>query len=111
MVSFALFARPGLRRLAGHSDERLHLPRLQAVAGEPLGRRPDGKTHFVRVVAGVGEGGVLRVRSSGGQGSHQLGAMARADGLAVLPDGDGVAAGEPVEVMLLAEPPTVRSTS
>jgi molybdopterin molybdotransferase len=111
MVSFALFARPGLRRLAGHSDEHLHLPRLRAVAGEPLDRRPDGKTHFVRVVAGVGDGGVLRVRSSGGQGSHQLGAMARADGLAVLPDGDGVAAGDPVEVMLLAEPPTLRSAS
>ena len=32
--------------------------------------------------------------------------MARADGLAVLPDGDGVAAGEPVEVILLGEPAT-----
>jgi molybdopterin biosynthesis enzyme len=51
-------------------------------------------------------GGVLRVRSSGGQGSHQLGAMARAGGLAVLPDGDGVVEGGPVTVMLLSEPPT-----
>ena len=105
MVSFALFARPGLRRLAGHPEERLHLPRLPAVAGERLARRPDGKLHFVRVVAGVDPGdGALRVWSSGGQGSHQLGAMARADGLAVLPDGDGVAAGEPVQVILLGEP-------
>jgi molybdopterin molybdotransferase len=48
---------------------------------------------------------VVRVRSSGGQGSHQLGAMARANGLVVLPDGDGVAAGDPVEVMLLSDPP------
>jgi molybdopterin biosynthesis enzyme len=37
--------------------------------------------------------------------------MARADGLAVLPDGDGVGAGEPVEVVLLAEPPTAASPS
>jgi molybdopterin biosynthesis enzyme len=29
--------------------------------------------------------------------------MARADGLVVLPDGDGVAAGQPVEVLLLHE--------
>jgi hypothetical protein len=32
--------------------------------------------------------------------------MARAGGLAVLPDGDGVAAGETVSVILLAEPAT-----
>ncbi len=108
MVSFALFARPGLRRLAGHPDERLHLPRLAAIAGEPMPRHPDGKTHFVRVAVEVdaAAGGVLRVRSSGGQGSHQLGAMARAGGLAVLPDGDGVAPGGAVTVILLAEPPT-----
>lgn len=108
MVSFALFARPGLRRMAGHPDERLHLPRLPAVAGEPLRRRPDGKVHFVRVVAAVdgGAGGGLRVWSSGGQGSHQLGAMARADGLVILPDGDGADAGDPVEVLLLGEPRT-----
>jgi molybdopterin molybdotransferase len=105
MVSFALFARPGLRRMAGHPDERLHLPRLPAVADQPLRRAPDGKVTFVRVVVTVDKG-ALRVRSSGGQGSHQLGAMARADGLVVLPDGDGVAAGEPVEVMLLGEPST-----
>jgi molybdopterin molybdotransferase len=109
MVSFALFARAGLRRMAGHPDSRLHLPRLPAVAGEPLRRQPDGKVHFVRVVVAV-DGGVLRVRSSGGQGSHQLGAMARADGLAVLPDGGGVDTGEPVEVILLGEPPTVTAS-
>ncbi|HET6949668.1 MAG TPA: gephyrin-like molybdotransferase Glp, partial [Acidimicrobiales bacterium] len=104
LVSFMLFARPGLRRRAGQPDARLHLPRLAAVAAEPLPRARDGKTHFVRVVAGVDDG-VVRVRSSGGQGSHQLGAMARADGLAVLPDGDGVDAGGRVEVMLLGDPP------
>jgi hypothetical protein len=31
--------------------------------------------------------------------------MARADGLAVVPDGEGVDAGDPVAVLLLAEPP------
>jgi molybdopterin molybdotransferase len=51
------------------------------------------------------------VRSSGGQGSHQLGAMARADALAVLPDGDGVAAGDPVEVILVGEPRSGALTS
>jgi molybdenum cofactor synthesis domain-containing protein len=108
MVSFALFARSGLRRMAGHPPERLHLPRFRAVAAEAFARSPDGKIQFVRVtVAAGGPDGALTVRSSGGQGSHQLGAMARANGLVVLPDGDGVAAGDLVEVLLLAEPPTL----
>jgi molybdenum cofactor synthesis domain-containing protein len=106
LVSFLLFARPGLRRMAGHPDDRLHAPRLPAVAGEPLTRRPDGKTHLVRVAVARRPEGDLVVSSSGGQGSHQLSAMAHADGLVVLPDGDGVAAGEPVELVLLAEPRT-----
>jgi molybdopterin molybdotransferase len=104
MVSFELFARPGIRRLAGHPAERLHRPRLAAVAAEPLARKPDGKVHFARVTATVDGAGVLRVRSSGGQGSHQLGAAARADALAVLPDGDGVPAGGQVRVMVLGDP-------
>jgi molybdopterin molybdotransferase len=104
MVSFELFARPGIRRLAGHPAERLHRPRLAAVADEPLVRKPDGKVHFARVAATVDAGGKLRVRSSGGQGSHQLGAAARADALAVLPDGDGVPAGDQVRVIVLREP-------
>jgi molybdopterin biosynthesis enzyme len=74
------------------------------VADEPLVRKPDGKVHFARVAATVDAGGKLRVRSSGGQGSHQLGAAARADALAVLPDGDGVPAGDQVRVIVLREP-------
>jgi molybdenum cofactor synthesis domain-containing protein len=106
MVSFELFARPGLRRLGGHPHPRLHRPRFAATADEALPRRPDGKTHFARVLATTGEHGVLHVRSSGGQGSHQLTALARANALAVLPDGDGVKLGGRVEVILLDEPST-----
>jgi molybdopterin molybdotransferase len=104
MVSFELFARPGIRRLAGHPAERLHPPQLAAVADEPLMRKPDGKVHLARVAATVDGEGVLRVRSSGGQGSHQLGAAARADALAILPDGDGVPAGGQVRVIVLGDP-------
>ena len=98
MVSFELFARPGLRRMMGRLDaERT---RVQAVTTEPLKRHPDGKIHFSRVVVSEDADG-FQVRSSGGQGSHQLMAMATANGLAILPDGDGVDVGAPVEVMLL----------
>ncbi|MBQ90210.1 MAG: molybdopterin molybdenumtransferase MoeA [Acidimicrobiaceae bacterium] len=98
MVSFELFARPALRAMAGHAD--VERRRIRAVAATAMPRRPDGKTHFARVVLDELDGAV-RVSSSGGQGSHQLTAMAGADGLAVLPDGDGVAAGDQVEVLLL----------
>jgi molybdopterin molybdotransferase len=110
IVSFELFARPGIRRVAGHPPERLHRPRLVAVADEGLARRPDGKVHFARVVASVDGSGTLHVRSAGGQGSHQLWAMARADALAILPDGDGVPACGDVRVVLLDDPPSAWNT-
>ena len=99
LVSFELLARPALRRAAGHVD--IHRRRVRAVAEEDLRRRPDGKTHFVRVTLSQDDRLDFRVRSAGGQGSHQMTALAAADGLAVLPDGDGVAAGADVEVILL----------
>lgn len=99
MVSFELFARPGLRRMMGLLDaERAQ---VEAVAGEPLRRNQDGKTHFLRAMARVDESGRWSVRSAGGQGSHQLTGMAFANALAVLPDGPGVETGDNVRVMLL----------
>jgi molybdopterin biosynthesis enzyme len=102
MVSYELFARPGLRRLAGFADGDLHRPRYAAVAEEPLRRRPDGKVQFARVVASYGPDHRFHVRSAGGQASNLLRAMALANALAVVPDGDGVEEGADVEVMLLA---------
>jgi molybdenum cofactor synthesis domain-containing protein len=98
MVSFELFVRPSLRAMAGHvTTER---PLVRAVVEGGMPRRPDGKVHFARVVVAYRDG-AYRVSTAGGQGSHQLTAMAGADGLAVLPDGDGVAEGDEVEVLLL----------
>jgi molybdenum cofactor synthesis domain-containing protein len=99
LVSFELLARPALRKIAGHRDiERV---RLRAMAAERFARRPDGKTHFAR---GLGEwdgDGLYHVRSAGGQASHQLAAMAAANCLVVLPDGDGAQVGDVVEVIPL----------
>jgi molybdenum cofactor synthesis domain-containing protein len=103
MVSYELLARPALRRMAGHPEARWHRPATAAVAAEPLARRPDGKLHLARVIGERDVDGGLRIRSAGGQGSHQLTGMARAHGLALLPDGDGVEAGDPVQVLLRAE--------
>ncbi len=103
MVSYELLARPALRRMAGHPESRWHRPAVAAVAGDAMPRHPDGKLHLVRVVGERDASGVLHVRSAGGQGSHHLTGMARAHGLALLPDGDGLATGDAVQVLLRAE--------
>lgn len=101
MVSLALLGVPGLRRLAGRTD--LDLPRVAAVAGPGLGRRPDGRTAFQRVVCRWVDGRI-HAHPVSGQGSHQLSSAADANALAVLPDGDGVPEGGEVTVVLLGAP-------
>ncbi len=101
MVSFELFARAGLRRMMGRLDAERR--RVVAVADEPLLRHRDGKTHFIRVSLQQNDEGMWRARSSGGQGSHQLMAMATANGLAVVPNGSGIEAGDQVEVIQLGD--------
>ena len=98
MVSFELFVRPALRKMMGHTE--IWSPKIKAVAESPISRRADEKTHFARVKASLVDG-EYRVQSAGGQGSHQLSAMAEANALAVLPDGTGVELGDAVEIILL----------
>ncbi len=102
-VSFELLVRPSIRRMAGH--RMTGRPQVVARAGEPLRRRPDGRTHFVRVqlAADGREAPSARewvARPCPGQGSHQIRSMGLADGLAVLADGDGIGAGDLVEVLV-----------
>jgi len=101
LVSFALLARPGLRRLGGHST--LDLPNVTARVAADLLRVPDGKVHFQRVRCRWRGGGFV-AEAVAAQGSHQLAATAMANGLAVLPDGDGITAGGDVNVVLLQDP-------
>ena len=101
MVSFELLAKPALRAMAGFPRSDLGPAMVRAISDGDLSHRGDGKTHFVRVAATRDPQGVLHVTRSGGQGSHQLAAMTRADGLAAVPDGAGAGEGDPVDVILL----------
>jgi molybdopterin molybdotransferase len=102
MVSFELFCRPGLRRMAGRADADLDRPSVVAIVDEVLGRRPDGKVHFARVRCRFDPAdGRFHVASAGAQGSHHLSAMAGADALAELPDGPALEPGSTVSVRLL----------
>jgi molybdopterin molybdotransferase len=90
-VTFELFVRPVIRRLAGRA--RLHRPVDRAVLEEPVSKSP-GRRGFQRVVAVRAPDGSpvrdaagrVRVRLAGGQGSHVLSALAAADALAVVPE-------------------------
>ena len=99
MVSFELLARSAFRLMGGHAV--LERPALLALTDGPMSRRRDGTLHLVRVVARVDDEGRLHVRPIGGEGSHLLRAMALANALALVPDGEGVAAEKPVRVILL----------
>lgn len=101
LVSYELLARPALRKMMGYSKNLLR-PTVRAVADARLERKSDGKTHYIRVFGSFGPDGRLHVQDSGPQGSHQLAATALANGLAVVPDGDGVTIGGEVDVMLWA---------
>jgi molybdopterin molybdotransferase len=99
MVSFELFVRPALRLMGGHRV--LHRPVVAATAEVDLPRQPDGKLHLLRAQVTLERSGTWRVRTTGGQESHQLHSMSEANGLARLPDGTGVGAGERIDVMLI----------
>jgi len=99
LVSFELFARPGLRRLAGH--RRVNRPVVAGLAAHHFLRRPDGKVHFRQVTARRGADGVVWAASVEGTHSHRLSAMATANALAVLGDGDGVREGDHLDLLVL----------
>jgi len=97
-VSFELFARPALRKLAGRADV---LPEpVIATALSPMPRTPDGKLYLDRVSVQV-RGGRYVCERQGLQGSNVLSGMAAANGLALVRDGEGLNAGDEVPVILL----------
>ncbi|HWD47103.1 MAG TPA: gephyrin-like molybdotransferase Glp [Actinomycetota bacterium] len=101
-VVFETLVRPGLRRLAGHPDDRLDRPRVVARLGEPV-RSPAGKVSFLRVRLEVGDEGLVATLT-GNQGSGVLSSCVAADGLAVVPaEHRELPAGAAVQVVLLRE--------
>ena len=99
-VTFELFVRPVLRRLAGHSDlvgrEVVRARLTEAVTKSP------GRRAFLRVRLERAGGGAWVASLAGGQDSHVLSALAAANGLAIVSeDDDSLPAGAEVEVIRL----------
>ncbi len=103
-VAFEQFLRPGLLSMMG--ADRIFRPRVLAVAGTAF-TTAVAKTVFLRVSLRQEEGRLM-ASLSGGQSSHQLGALADADGFAVVERGvDVVPEGAHVWVELHRAPAQV----
>lgn len=100
MVTFELFVRPALRRLAGHRV--LDRPRIRARAAGRIDN-PGIRRGYLRVAL-TQEGGVWRARLTGDQGSGILRSMVLADGLAVVPGDTVIPDGGEVDVIVLKLP-------
>ncbi len=97
MVTFHLFARPALRRLAGADPDDA---RTRAVADVALARSPD-RDQVVRCRLTLREDG-WHVEPTKAQGSHVLSSMLDAQAFALVAAGEGaIAAGERVDIELL----------
>lgn len=97
-ITFELFGRPAMQRMMGrpHTER----PTVRAVTRDRI-RMTDGRRFFARCIVGR-EGDRYVASLSGSQGSGVLTALARANGLAVVPEGSpDVQPGEEVTVMML----------
>jgi molybdopterin molybdotransferase len=97
MVTFELFVRPALLAMSGLTH--VFRPRVRARALEPI-PNPGHRRGYLRVsLTSVDDGWGARL--TGDQGSAILRSMVLADGLAVVPGDTVIAAGDPVDVILL----------
>jgi molybdopterin molybdotransferase len=97
MVTFELFVRPALLRMSGSAV--LHRPRLSARARSAI-PNPGHRRGYLRVrLQRHGDG--FDAELTGDQGSAILRSMSLAHGLAVVPGNTTIAAGQPVDVLLL----------
>lgn len=96
MVTFYQFVTPALKRLMGLSET---MPiRMQVQLADPIKKSP-GRLEFQRGVLKPDANGQMKVHTTGGQGSHILTSMSRANCFIILPLESGdIAAGATVDV-------------
>lgn len=99
LVSFEIFVRPALLKMAGHTH--IYRPREKAVLAHTFSHAA-ARTEFQRVVLTRHPNGSLSAASTGFQGSGRLLSMSGANGLVILPRGQGnYEAGAVVDALLL----------
>ena len=85
LVTFELFVRPVLRRLAGHRETSR--PRITATLSEPLSHEP-GRCEFVRARLEYRDGEAFAT-TTGAQGSHRISSLVGANALLVAHEDHG----------------------
>jgi molybdopterin molybdotransferase len=98
MITFEQFARPAILKMMGMKI--LAKPTIRAIIEDDIANT-DGRRLFARVMV-TKRGGQYHASLTGPQGSGILTSMAKANGLAVIPESSkGIKAGDMVEVQML----------
>ena len=99
-VTFELFVRPALRKMAGEQTDNWGRRQVEALLLEPIAHVP-GRREYVRAIT-EWQAGRYVTRPLGGQSSADTLALARANSLVIVPEAsNGAAAGETLPVLLL----------
>ncbi|CAN5186753.1 molybdopterin molybdotransferase MoeA [soil metagenome] len=101
MVCFELFVRPAISKMMGRGERQdPGRPRTEVYFEDHVENK-FGRTHAMRVSLTHTEKGLL-AESVGAQGSGLISSLTKADALALIgPECEGVAAGDPVEAIVL----------
>jgi molybdopterin molybdotransferase len=103
MVSFETFARPAILKMSGRTD--LERPSVQVVMAEEI--HSDGRQSYIRAVVSRDGQGYTAV-TTGGQGSHMMTSLVKANALVIVPEGvKYVAAGERLRALMIDWPEIV----
>lgn len=103
MVSFERFARPAILKMGGHT----HLERPQLTVQLQEAITSDGRESYIRAIVQRGEGGYTAV-TTGGQGSHLMTSLVKANALLIVPEGvTAVPVGDTLQAMMIDWPEIV----
>lgn len=99
LVTFCLVVRPWLLASLGATDI---YPRSFTLAAGFEINKPGTRQEYLRVILNR-DNGIHQARLAGNQSSGALSAASRADALAVIPPGQVIKTGDPIEVILLSD--------
>lgn len=103
MVSFERFARAAILKMAGH--QRLDRPQISAIVQEEI--HSDGRESYIRAIVEKQSGGYVAT-TTGGQGSHMMTSLVKANALLIVPERVSyVAAGESLTAWMIDWPESV----
>jgi molybdopterin molybdotransferase len=103
MVSFERFARPAILKMAGH--KKLDRPSLEVIMRDEV--RSDGRESYIRAIV-KRQGNDYWATTTGGQGSHMVSSLVKANALVIVPEGvQVVKVGKKLTAIMIDWPETV----